>query len=493
MHVVAIAASFAMFAAPASAAAQTLDSPDSVDVVPGARYRAGALHRLILGDGYRELWTTPIRVPVLRPDTFAGGLEVLERGGGLQTVSIRLGASAGREFVFRSVDKDQGGGLHEDLQGTLIDWIAQDQVSSKHPAAAVVVAPIARAAGVMHASPTLAVMADVEALGEFREEFAGMLGIIEERPTEAEAGPFSGFERIIGTERLLERLEESPDDRVEREEYLRARLVDLLVGDWDRHPDQWRWAQRDSAGRRYWLPIPRDRDNSLNDFSGLVGLAGGAVRPNVVRFGPRYHNLYGMVHNAQGLDRRILGEVPRERWLAIAGDVRSRVTDSVIDEAVGRMPAALLPLNAAELAATLKARRDGLTGVAEAFYAMVALEPEIYGADTADRASVERLADGSVRVRIADEAGVAYVDRTFLPGETEEIRLQLRGGDDQATVQGDGPGIIQVRVLGGGSDDVLVDTTRGSGTLLYDDRGDNRISPAPSTVVDQREYEVETP
>ncbi len=55
---------------------------ESVTVVPGARYRAGWLHRLFLGNHYRNLWTTPVRVEVLDLDTFAGGLKATRRGGG---------------------------------------------------------------------------------------------------------------------------------------------------------------------------------------------------------------------------------------------------------------------------------------------------------------------------------------------------------------------------------------------------------------------------
>ena len=32
-------------------------------VAPGPQFKAGAVHRLFLGSDYRDLWTTPIRVP----------------------------------------------------------------------------------------------------------------------------------------------------------------------------------------------------------------------------------------------------------------------------------------------------------------------------------------------------------------------------------------------------------------------------------------------
>jgi hypothetical protein len=69
--------------APAAATAQG----DSVTVVAGAEYRASPLHRTVLGDSYRDVWTTPVRVATLDLRTFAGGLTPTQRGGGNQTRS----------------------------------------------------------------------------------------------------------------------------------------------------------------------------------------------------------------------------------------------------------------------------------------------------------------------------------------------------------------------------------------------------------------------
>ena len=51
---------------------------DSVEIVAGAKYQAGGLHRFLFGNGYRDLWTTPMRVPVLDLQTFGGGLRPLK-------------------------------------------------------------------------------------------------------------------------------------------------------------------------------------------------------------------------------------------------------------------------------------------------------------------------------------------------------------------------------------------------------------------------------
>ena len=42
----------------------------------------------------------------------------------------------------------------------------------------------------------------------------------------------------------------------------------MLIGDYDRHEDQWDWA-RDGRTQR-WVPVPKDRDLAFVDFDGLL-------------------------------------------------------------------------------------------------------------------------------------------------------------------------------------------------------------------------------
>ncbi|HEX8429634.1 MAG TPA: hypothetical protein VF625_00035, partial [Longimicrobium sp.] len=262
-------------------------------VVAGERYAAGGLHRLFLGDEYRDAWTSPVRVQVLDPVSFAGGLTVLQEGGGLSTESLRLKGRDGREYTFRSVDKDATRAVPEDLQGTIVQDIAQDQTAAKHPAAALVVPVLLRAAGVLHVVPRLYVMPDHPFLGEHRREYAGRLGQIEERPIDDGPG-FAGADKVDGTEDFLKDLENKAHNRVDARSFLTARLIDMMMGDWDRHPDQWRWARYDRGGLETWRPIPRDRDNAFARHEGLMMSAARSFAPQLTRFRGAYGDIYGL-------------------------------------------------------------------------------------------------------------------------------------------------------------------------------------------------------
>src|SRR5437016_13944471 len=116
-------------------------------VVAGAHYRAGWLHRVLLGAHYRDLWGTPIEIPVIDLSRFGGGLTPASCGGRRQTKSLRFLGGDGRQYVFRSVDKDPTLALPPDLRATFARDVIQDQISSAHPGGPLVVAPLLDAAG----------------------------------------------------------------------------------------------------------------------------------------------------------------------------------------------------------------------------------------------------------------------------------------------------------------------------------------------------------
>jgi hypothetical protein len=168
----------------AGLAAQQQESGRAERVIqaPGPHYQASGLHQLLFGREYRSLWTTPVSVPVLDLRTFAGGLKPVSKGGGQQTKSLLLRAPDGREFFFRSVDKDPSGTLPPELRPTVAGNVVRDQTSSALPTAPLVVDPLLTAAGILHAESGFYVLPRGPALGEFQSEFAGLMGFLEELP-----------------------------------------------------------------------------------------------------------------------------------------------------------------------------------------------------------------------------------------------------------------------------------------------------------------------
>jgi len=459
-------------------ASQTYAPAESVTVVPAPQFKAGGTHRFFFGTRYRKLWTTPIRVPVLRLSQFAGGLKPTQKGGGMQTKSLRFAGADGKEYQFRAIVKDPIMTLPPELRHTFAADVFRDQMSSQHPGGTVVVAPLLDAAGVLNAPPIIVQVADDPDLGEYRAEFAGLLGTIEERPRDLEtrAATFAGARDIVGTEDLYKKLDENPTITVDGREFLKARLTDVFLGDWDRHMDQWRWALLGEGANRRWVPIPRDRDQAFVRFDGMLLDQARRVSPQLLNFGSGYPDMTGATWNGRDLDRRFLTGLERPVWDSMAAVLKSRLTDQVIATAVRKLPPEFYPLDGPRLERSLKLRRDKLDHMAVEYYKHLAAKVDVYGSDQADSAQVVREADGTTTVTVSHQ-GKEYYRRRFNDDDTDDVRIYLRGGNDKAVVVGEDRDAPNVRIIGDGGNDVY--TVRvDNGVRLYDQEGQNRADGA---------------
>ena len=452
-------------------------------VTPGERYAADGLKRWFFGAGFRDIWSNPVPVRVLDLDNDAGGLTVTETGGYGQTFTLEFLGADGLEYAVRSLDKDPTRRLDPVLKGTIVADVIQDQTSSFLPTAGLVVDPLLDAAGLLYPRHELVVVPNDPRLGEYRSDYAGLIGMFTDRPQE---GPdntpgFAGSTRVSGTDTFLEELEEADCDRPDAREYLKARLVDILIGDRDRHEGQWRWARYPAAkaGCHTWRPIPVDRDQAFIKPDGVLMSLYRLVDYRMVEFGPSYPNLQGLTFNGWELDRQLLAPFDRSVWIEVAEELKAELTDAVIDEAVARLPEPHQERVGSWLTASLRTRRDALTDEALDYYELISGAAEITATDRDEVAIFEHLPGGGLTVTMAfavPEGAEPHFRRTFDPEVTDEVRLFLHGGDDHVEVRGEA-GDIRVRAVGGGGDDTFVNRSRAtkSRTRFYDARGDNRF------------------
>jgi hypothetical protein len=171
------------FALPISAQEPTLvvdsNATGSYKTVIAGRYPQSGLRNFFLGKHYRTEWETPVRVPVLMLDTFAGGLTPYEAGGGRQSKSLKLHDKNNREYVLRSLDKSFGRALPSEMAGTFIEDLVDDQVTIGHPYSAFTVAGMARAANILHTVPVIGYVPKQPALDSFSDDFGNLLYLLE--------------------------------------------------------------------------------------------------------------------------------------------------------------------------------------------------------------------------------------------------------------------------------------------------------------------------
>lgn len=479
---------------------QPFVAPPIQKEVADPAYAAGRGQRSWLGDLHRDAWTAEIPFPTLDLTEIHGGLTPLQKGGGIQTRSLRLENPEGRQYTLRSVNKDVALLLPDFVRNTVLHAFAQDALAMSHPYGAWVVPPLADAAGVYHTKPRFYYVPKQAALGDFEAYFGDQLYLLEERPAKNwEDNPSFGYAKDIeSTRKVLREIRDSYENRVDQPEVLRARLFDIWLGDWDRHDDQWRWAEFKEGDVTRYHPIPRDRDQVFLAVDGIIPWF--ASRKWAARMFQHFdydiRDIQGLCFNARYFDRTFLTEMNREDWITMAGELQGRLSDSIIEASIRLWPDTLFQLSGPEIIDKLKVRRDKLPQFAAEYYGYLAKEVEIWGTDKAERFVIGSLPEGRLKLSVHDldsegDPKKPYYARTFLPEETQEIRLYGFKDDDEFFFEGTSPRRIKVRVIGGQGEDMVkpAEVHRGKKALIYDTREGNSISWGPGlrdkTTLDQ--------
>ncbi|GAB3193974.1 hypothetical protein ABID22_000381 [Pontibacter aydingkolensis] len=459
-------------------------------------YDASGLRKKMLGSHYRQEWATPVKAPLLDMKNELDGLTPYQKGGGKQTASLKVRNPDAKEYTLRTVDKDPTKALPEYLQETAARALLQDQISAQHPYGALMVPKLADAAGVFHTNPKLVYIPNTPYLRQYIDEFGNTLAFLEEDADEnhEETASLGYAKNLVGTEKLLQELIKDNDNEVDQPEFVRARLLDMLIGDWDRHEGQWRWVERKKEGDKgnLYIPVPEDRDQAFFKIDGILpwlATRKWGVR-NVQNFGYNFEDVIGLNLSGLQMDRTFTSRVTREQWRKIAQDIQAGMTDEVIEAAVNELPEGVRNISGPEIAAKLKSRREQLPAVAEEYYTFLAKYVDIAGSNKHERFEIRRVNNEQVRVtgyKTSKEGEILeeLYNRTFLTSETKELRLYGMGGQDQFIVTGDVNSSIVVRIIGGADEDVIVDSSSVSGlkkhTIVYDTEEENKFVFGPET------------
>lgn len=454
-------------------------------------FSQGAFGRFFWGKHYRKTYSTPIDIPTFYLEDYKGGVEPVKRGGGYQTNSLRLRNKKKQEFAMRSIDKDASRTLNYPFsQSNLVTDILQDNFSASHPLSALPIPKMASAVGVYHANPQLFYVPQQEGLSIFNDGFGDAIYLIEERPDEdvwKKDAPFFGNPKeIIGTDDVIEEVFEEHDHVIDYSWAVRSRIFDILIGDWDRHDDQWRWARFKEDDDKIYRPIPRDRDQAFSNYDGLLLGIGRQTAPNVKKllvYKEKLNSLKWIAYNGRHFDRTFLAGLDWEGWQEEVQRIKTGLTDEVIESAFREAwPAEIYELDAPKIMRILKARRDNVEAIARRYYELLARKVNVVGTEKKDLFQVERLDNERTRVRVYDtnsdgDKEDKFFDRTFLASETKEIILYGLDDDDFFNLSGEVNRGIKVRIVAGLGDDIVTNASKVSGvgkkTIVYDSK------PAP--------------
>lgn len=444
-------------------------------------------HKYIWGARYRKYYGTKVNVPTVNLDTLFGGLTPTRKGGGHQSKSLQLINKDGKRYVMRAIRKsatvylqamafkDQY--IEGQFDGTATERLLQDFYTGSHPYAPFVTGGLSDAVNLYHTNPVLYYVPKQNALASFNSDFGDELYMIEEHVSDGHGNlkSFGYSNKIESTDDLMKKLRKDEKYVVDIEMFLRARLFDMAIGDWDRHTDQWRWAEFEEADKVVYRPIPRDRDQAFSNMGdgALMNLATRIVPPLKLMegFNDDIRNVKGFNFSPFSLDMMLLNHTVKGQWEEQVAFIQKNLTDNIIDDAFKRFPKEVQGETITEIKRVLKARLKSLPKIADIYYKALNKMPLVKGTDKDDLFEIERMPNGNTKLTVSriknGKKGTIIHDKTYNRDETKEIWIYGLDDDDTFKVFGKGDNLIKLRLVGGQNNDTYT-IENGKKVKMYD-------------------------
>jgi hypothetical protein len=408
--------------------------------------KVSGLHRTFFGENYRKEWAANTKLPLIRISTVEGGLKPLRLGGGHQTLSLRLISPTGEEWVIRSLDKDASILLPPSLRETFARDLLDDAMSAQHPFSPLVVAELAKAADVPQADPVIGIIQEEPALGDFNKQFAGKVCLLEKREP---------LGKSYNSAEMFSDLNSDNDNNFDSRAFLKASLLDLLIGDWDRHADQWRWVDVKKGKSKLYVGIPRDRDQALYVNQGIFpGLASKPwLVPNLQGFRGHIKQVKYSLLESNFLTSRPASHLSYDVWKSVTDEFVKSITDSVIEKALKKLPASAYELRHEKLSRALKERRDNIPAAMEEFYHFINRIAEVQLSNKHELVNISDTLGDALLVNVSKRTKSGYVDHPIMsaiyyPSITKELRIYTGSGDDSVVINNNSSP-IRIRLIGG--------------------------------------------
>jgi hypothetical protein len=275
---------------------------------------------------------------------------------------------------------------------------------------------------------------------------------------------------------MIQNLYKHQKRKVNQSELVRARLFDILVGDWSKHEYNWKLPEyKEDNHWKIYRPIPRDRDHVFSRQDGVLPWLADRrfALTNIENFAMEVKDVLSLTWQARQMDRFLATEVTKDLFVQEAQYIQAHISEADIDNAVRQMPAEVYEKSGALIAAKLKNRLKDLQKSALDYYALLAKEVEVVGSIEKEYFEVSYLEQGRVEVKVYDQKdqqkGTELLyHRIFQPKETKEVRLYGLKGDDIFDIQGTATSSIKVQAFGGSGDDTFIDSADKTKTFFYD-------------------------
>ncbi|SUP54640.1 Surface antigen [Weeksella virosa] len=451
-----------------------------VSVVDQKNLKKSQTYETFFGKHYRSVFG--IEFPVETLDLQKRNIRPIRENINLQTINLRLQDNE-NAFVMIPVRKSatqliqsiayKNEYVANDFENTFTEKFLNDFQTTQHPFYPLIVPNIAQLVKVNQLKSTLYYVPKQELLKEYNENFGDEIYFLEQYPVVKDT--LSDF---TTTEEVLRKIVENKHQKIDREQYIRARLLDMLIGDWNRNEAQWTWRKSIQGQDTIYTPYSKTREFIFPKYDGLFFNL--LMRLAPFRHMENYKNQIRSVKwfnkIAYPIDMALLQNTTEEEWQKQADYLQNTINKENLEKAFAQLPKKVQSKIDYQIIETILERKEKLPEYASEYQKVLDKLVILKGTNKDEKFLVERLPKGETKVLILDkENNETLFERVFDRKNTKEIRLYGMNGNDDFLQKGKGSNLIKVRMIGGVDDDTYQINTRQK-TKVYDDKSNKDLS-----------------
>lgn len=412
-------------------------------IYPQADSGKSKIYNWMWGRHYRHLYTIPIRVPSATIETLGGGMDIVGQAEGFHGLLLEnkrkqlyllkpLGGSTSflESKFFREIYNKA------DFKNTYLDEFLGDAYTIINPYTFLVADYLAKSAGLSFSPSSIYYIPS-----HMRKDTVADGSDIQDRLVNLINVPDINLRsNLYTTEDFLDSLQVSKNYMADQNLYIRERIFDMWIGDWNKTNENWEWQSHTVNDSVIYTPIVIDRNHAFTKVDGVLFKQ--MLKMLSLDFICNYDSLIlkdtkKINKLAFALDMAVAGRSDESVWIRQAQEIRKQMTDSLIDSAFTYLPEGVKHDEIELIKRKLKRRRLELEAVASQYYRLLQRTPVVAGTNQSDYFLIERQAPDRTILRIYDpETGDCRLEQQFSGRETKELWLYGLAGNDTFEVKG---------------------------------------------------------
>lgn len=254
---------------------------------------------------------------------------------------------------------------------------------------------------------------------------------------------FNGFpdlsakDILVNTEDIVNKVHEG-EIRIDYRKYIRLRLFDMLVGDWNQIPENRMWISFEKNDTLLYEPFVLDRSHTFTKVDGvfLQQLFNMLGLDFIAKYNQKLKNVKKFNTLGYPADMALTAMCNENDWIEEAKYLQTALTDSLIDVAFTKFPRTMPEQESNSIKYELKQRKINLEKLALKYFSDLQKVPVITGSDSSEEYLIQNNAtQDSLNIQILNTKNQNITfNRNYSTKQTKEIWLYPFGGNNSFSI-----------------------------------------------------------